>query len=467
MDTFIGRRQELEVLERAYRSASFEFVPVYGRRRVGKSELILHFAAGKPAVYFLGKTAPAGLQIREFLQEAARALQQPLLAEAAATDWRSALQLVLSQKPADQKLILALDEFQWTAKASPELPSVLQEFCDAGRRASRGIVLILCGSYLGFMEREVLGKASPLFGRRTAQILLRPFSYAEARGFHPRASLTEAASFYAIAGGIPFYLRFFSQDDSLAQNLQRNFLTEFAALYREADFLLREELKDVEKYHGILLAMAGGQGSPGPISRAAGVPERSLHYYLQQLVDLGYIERRRPLAPGHTAGRSVRFAIADPLLRFWFRFVYPHTSAIQSLGPERAYHNLIAPQLDAYLGHGFERLCRDALPHLYRVEGVNTTFEVGEYWDKHMQVDVVGVRGDRRIDLGECKWGRVSAPASVVRELDVRLRAFPNPENATVAGRVFCRLKPRTLPRELPFRWHALDDLYAAASDGR
>ena len=149
------------------------FIPIYGRRRIGKSELILHFLRGKQAVYHVGKIAPAGLQLRELLEEAARALGEPLLAQLAVTDWRAALEAIVSR--AKGKVAIVLDEFQWSAGASPELPSVLQELWDRKWKKSGQVVLVLCGSFVGFMEREVLGHKSPLFGRRTAQIHLQPF----------------------------------------------------------------------------------------------------------------------------------------------------------------------------------------------------------------------------------------------------------------------------------------------------
>src|SRR5262249_4487309 len=154
-------------------------------RRVGKSELILQFLKGKSGIYFLGKQAPAPLQIRELLQEAATALREPHLALLPAQDWKLALSAISDRWQRREKLVLVFDEFQWTVEPSREFRSPLREFGDRRWRSSGNLFLILCGSYVGFMERQVLGRKSPLFGRRTAQIHLRPFSYQEAAGFHP------------------------------------------------------------------------------------------------------------------------------------------------------------------------------------------------------------------------------------------------------------------------------------------
>jgi len=464
MAQFIGRERPLQVLEEAWGASRSGFIPIYGRRRVGKSELILHFLHGKRALYYLGKKAPGGLQIREFLEMAAAVLDEPLLASFPARGWGDALDAVLERGLGGGKMVLVFDEFQWIVEASPELPSLLQERWDRKWQHSGDVLLILCGSYVGFMEREVLGRRSPLFGRRTAQIHLRPFDYREAALFHPRYSLVDRARTYFVCGGTPYYLQAFSEDRSFETNLAAQLFDEHAILFHEPDFLLREELRDVESYYAVLLAIAGGYTAAPEIARVSGIAPGSLPYYSKQLVELGYLARRFPLISGSPNPRQVRYDLDDPLLRFWFRFVFPEQSQVRRMGPEKAFRQLVRPHLDAYFGHCFERLCREALPRLYEREGVTAAFEIGEFWSKDVQVDVVGLRDDGRIDLGECKWGTVRSAAALERDLDEKASRYPNPRNATLGRRIFTR-GPR--PRRLStaknlseIRWHTLEDLY-------
>ena len=458
---FIGRQKELSVLENAYKSKQSALIPIYGRRRVGKSELILKFMGHKAGIYYLGKVAPAALQIREFLQEAARALDEPLLSSQTANNWSEVFAAVENKCKSRLKFVIVLDEFQWMAGASPELPSVIQEYWDRSWKDSGNMVFILCGSYIGFMEREVLGRKSPLFGRRTAQILLRPFSYLEAAEFHPRWSLLNRALVYFICGGIPLYLRFFNQAHSIERNVEEKLLDEFGPLFSEPDFLLREELRDVENYYAVLTAVAAGHANNQAIASQTGIPERSLHYYLQQLNSIGYIGRRRPLTGKKPNPRQVRYVLQDPLLRFWFRFVFPNLSFTQQMGPRRAFHERIRPELDTYFGLCFERLCRQALPVIYEREGVGAAFEVGEYWDKEVQIDVVGLRDDHWTDLGECKWGAVKSYKKLLEDLEGKIRAYPNTRGATIGKRVFLRKKPGVKVRgSSDVLWYGLEDLY-------
>lgn len=462
MPRFVGRESELSRLADAYRSGRSEFIPIYGRRRVGKSELILKFLEDRPGIYFVGQRSSAALQVREFLEAAARALRMPLLARVQAEDLVSALVTAAEEWAASnprRKLVLALDEFQWTAESDPGIVPALQRVWDRRWRDSGQIVLILCGSYLGFMEREILGAGSPLFGRRTAQIHLRPFGFLEAARFHPRWSPDDRARGYFLVGGLPQYLLCLDDRRSIAENIRDHLLLEFAPLRQEPTFLLREEVREIGPYQAILAVIAAGRGSVREIASGTGIAERSVHYYLNQLIELGYLRRRRPLDGGRPSLREVRFALDDALLAFWFRFVFPNTSLLRSQGPAGAYRDRVAPALDAWFGGRFELLCREALPRLYAREGVGAGFRIGEYWSADTQIDVVGVRDDHWIDLGECKWGAVRSPKALEAELERKIAHYPNRPGSSLGRRFFTRRKPEA--RADAPNWYSLEDLYS------
>ncbi len=461
MEAFVGRTAELETLNHAYHASSSGFLPIYGRRRVGKTELLVHFTKNKPSVFFHGKEASTNFQIREFLEIAADVLEEPLLAELGDVGWKKALQYVVARAPEKQKFVLVLDEFQWIAAASPELPSIIQELWDREWKRSHKVLLILCGSYIGFMEREVLGKKSPLFGRRTGQILLQPFGFREAAAFHPNYSLADQARVWALCGGIPYYLSLFDRRQSVSSNIQALFLTPHAPLYREADFLIREELREVERYHALLMALAGGAQAAKTLAQQTGIPHGNIAYYLNVLIELGYVTKRYPLTSRRPSVQSVRYALMDPLLRFWFRFGFPQLSKFVTLKPPQAYDKAIKPHIESYYGERFEALCREALPQLYLHWGIDAAHEIGEYWDKQVQIDLVSVRDDGWIDLGECKWGTIRSWSAVIRESKDKLAAYPNPDGHTLAPILFTRLKSTQHERE-GVRCVDLDQLYGA-----
>lgn len=459
---FIGRRRELAALERAWREPRAALIPVYGRRRVGKTELILHFCEGKPGIYYAATQGTRAYQVRTFLRAAAEQLGQSWLAEAATEDWQQALKLAgrVPRRGGHKGQVLVLDEFQWLCEAAPELPSLLQQRWDQEWQHDSRFMLILCGSYLGFMERAVLGSKSPLFGRRTGQILLEPFDYQEAGEFFPHWALEQRARAYFVCGGIPYYLKAIDPEQSLAQNVTSNFLNVDAPLFREPDFLLREELRDVGAYATVIEAIAEGRSRPAHMAAFAGMSSSQLPYFLNNLMSLGYVQRRLPLVPGRPSRKQTRYAITDPLLRFWFRFIAPNQSMIRAGSPERAYETLIKPSVEAFYGACFEQLCREALPRLYRAEGVIGKYAVGEFWSHDTQIDVVGLRVDGWTDLGECKWGRIRSLSATARELADKAVHYPL-QGATLQKRLFLRRQVKANP-PLGVRLHDLEGLYAA-----
>jgi uncharacterized protein len=455
---FVGRERELEALEKQYALPGSNLIPIYGRRRVGKSELILHFKGDRPGIYFVGKQAPTSLQIQEFLTIAADSLQVPLLGRSAMADWKTALSETVRAWIKPRKLLLVLDEFQWIVEQDRSLPSVLQELWDREWQHTGKVMLILAGSYVSFMEREVLGSRQPLGGRRTAQIQLQPFKFAESAKFHPGYSREDQARVYFITGGVPLYLLAFKENLSVAQNICGTFLNEFAPLSREPEFLLREELQGLQKFQAVLDALAVGRQSLRDIGQALGLDPRAITYQLGTLMEIGYVEREFPLTQRKPSAKDVRYSLKDALLRFWYRFVFPNLSRIRE-NPSAAFHTLIAPQLDSFYGACFERLSREALAQLYLEEAPQAAAQVGEYWsNKELQIDVVGIRSDNWIDLGECKWGTITSVPALVSELEVKVAKYPNPSNATLGRLLFTR-RPLAIEKS-GLRHFSLEDMF-------
>lgn len=456
--SFIGRDKECAALEKRYASPDSELLVVYGRRRVGKTELLKQFSRDKPTIFFTAKAKLPVSQIQGFMRAAARQLSMPALAQAAPPDWDSAFGLVLAAAPKDRKLLMILDEFQWACQSSPELPSVIQQLWDHEWQNSGRLMLVLCGSYLGFMEKEVLGGRSPLYGRRTGSFKLEPFSFLEAARFHQGWSAEERARAYFVCGGIPAYLRNFRPNLSVEQNIAREFFGTDGYFQNEPEFLLREELSDVTHAMSILEVVALGWKSQGQIARAVGLSTAALAPHLKNFAQLGYLERVVPLSPKKQPRTSVAYRVADPLLRFWFRFFEPESDSMWELTPGQAFEQIVGSQWESFCGEGFERLCREALPLLYKHEGVSGRFQVGDYWEPDMQIDVVGLHSDGWIDLGECRWRADVSLAEAKHDITSRAARYPGMGH-TLARHVFVRSAPKRASGEV--RVHDLEELYS------
>ena len=311
------------------------------------------------------------------------------------------------------------------------------------------------------MEREVLGKKSPLFGRRTAQIPLRPFGYREAALFHPGYSRTDQARTYFLCGGVPLYLKRFSDSRSIEANIAAELLDEYAPLYREADFLLREELREVTLYYAILAALAAGHSTVQEIARQAG-QDAARPRLLPPAAHRAGLHRaalppdrrapRRP-APSTTTSRTLSSASgsassspAPATSATWERTARCATSSAPTSTPTSAAASSASAAKPS--------------PGSTVRKGVTAAFEVGQYWSKTTQIDVVGLRDDGWTDLGECKWGTVRSPKAVEKELEEKVREFPNPRGATIGRRIFTRQAP-PVGAGGGVRWFGLEEMYA------
>ena len=435
-------------------------MPVYGRRRVGKSQLLIEFAHGKPLLYFTALQSTNVQNILAFGRLAARVTGLKSLASA--SDWETLLQDTVTAWRVPGRRILIIDEVQWAVQAAKELPSLLQRLWDHDWQHRQDLMLILCGSHFGFFQEQILRAGSPLYGRRSAHIHLAPFDPIEAAQFHPRMREEDHAKVYFITGGIPYYLQKFD-DESLPVNILRNFLAPQADLATEADYLLHEETKQVPTAKAILSAIAGGSRRYTDIAKVIGVETNSLPYYLEPLEKIGFIEKKHPLSRGEVSRKRFRYEIADPFLRFWFRFFFPPYGAEAFENPEGLFQDQIRPQLDAYWGWCWERLCRQQLPRLYAHEGITCHSEIGEFWTaKEVQIDVVSLRADKRIDLGECRWSHVRSLAGLARELEQKIPQFPNPDGESIGRRLFVRSFQGNRPEG--YRVHTLKEFYGSAT---
>jgi hypothetical protein len=361
---FIGRARELSVLEELAASGRPEFFVLYGRRRVGKTELLQRFCEGRRAVYFLAAQVREKDNLAAFAQSMAECLSDPLAQTVRFDDWPAALSFA-AERAGDERLVVVLDEFPYLCEANKGLPSQIQRFWDTrGKHSS--LMFVVCGSQVSFMEREVLAERSPLFGRRTAQRRLEPLGPTESLDFLHGWSLRERVFAYAIVGGMPAYLRRFDTRVDLRTNLLREVLRPEGYLFDEVQFLLRSELHQPTTYNSILGAVAKDLERVGDVAAEVGVDSTTANKYLHVLRELGLVERTVPLTdPDPLRSRKGRYRIADRFLAFHFRHVQPHVSLIEAGRGERVYDEHVAkdePRLvgDALLDFAAEHLAANA-----------------------------------------------------------------------------------------------------------
>lgn len=408
MNLFIGREAELNALQKRWESRQSEMIVIYGRRRVGKTELIRTFAKNKKVLFSVGSRSDKRSQIHHFLKELSLLMDDSSLSRLPIYDWDTVFeQLDNYIKKCRKKVVVVFDEFQWLVESSPEIPSLLQKWWDTNWSKNGKVVIIICGSYLGFMEREVLGNKSPLFGRKTGLIRLFPLSFYESRDFHVNLTLKEQMKRYLICGGIPAYHKLFRKTQNLSEDLISLFFDIDSPLAKEADFLLMEELRDPKIYFSIMENLGQSQKTVTDLAQLIGVDRTRLPYYTKNLIELDYVEKRSPfLTFKDISERKVVYRIKDFLLRFWFAFVYPNLNAIERMDAKVFFASVISPQLDSFFGKVFE----DVAAQMFvgsRMKNVSEPWRLGAYWDKTMQIDFVCAMKSGFSYLGEVKWNKI------------------------------------------------------------
>jgi len=404
MELFVDRDDELDRLTDCYDSETADFVVIYGRRRLGKSELVRQSIADRDdTVYYQAVESTAQNQLEQFVDTATA--QFPSL-QNVRRDWEALLEAL-----GDDDAIVVIDEFPFLVEEDESLPSRIQRVWDMELQET-GMTLVLVGSSISVMEDKVLSGSAPLYGRRTATIDLKPLDVADARQFFPEYDPETAITTWSIYGGTPYYLQTVDPDQSLGTNVQQTILSERGLLHTEPEFLLRTELRQPNTYFSILRALAHGRRTPNEIAGMAGVESGSLSSYLQKLRRLRLVERHIPVTESPTASKRGRYRIAAPLFRFWFRFIYGNQDQLRILG-EDAYDELVVPELTDYVSPLFERLCQQALPNL--IDGKFR--DVGQWWFKEHELDVLGLT-DAGLVAGECKFTSQPVSEGVLNDLE-------------------------------------------------
>ncbi len=417
---FIGREYELDFLNERYESDNAEFIVLYGRRRVGKTELLSEFCKGKKHIFYTCNEYTNAKQLSEFSgkflptnPEVARIVKQ-------FSDWESAFSF-LGEYDQSEKMVVVIDEFPYMVKGDESIPSVLQNLWDHNLK-NKNIMLILSGSSMSFIENELLAYKKPLYGRTTATYKLEPMPYYDAVKFFPDYSDEDKAIAYSILGGIPHYLRQFDAKLSIEANIKKKILTKSAQLYDEVEFLLHQELREPAVYITIIEAIAFGCNKYTEIGEKSHVDGTKLSSYLKNLVELGIVIRELPALSkekDNVKRSQGEYVLADSFFRFYYSYVYPHKAELDTNNVESVWKYCIKDNLHHFASKAFENMSISYLRRLNGREALPCYFtSFARWWGKvtkkdekgkprstSEEIDVVAVDMTGNIHLvGECKF---------------------------------------------------------------
>lgn len=434
---FTGRVRELQALEHFYHTPEAGLLILFGRRRVGKTTLLTHFMETRQisgGFYWMATTHNNAFQLRDFTQALFR--YDPRFASAPSPDfsfpdWETALgHLAEAVTQFNTPQFVVIDEFTYLLRNNPALASLLQRMWDHRLSKIDHLRLVLTGSLVGMMEREVISHQAPLYGRATTLLRLRPLPYAALIDLFSERPADERVAIYAVTGGVPAYLNLFTRTQSFVSALHQECLVPGSIMLGDPAIILHEQLKEPQAFEAVLSSIAGGFHKWSEIARMSGITETSLGHYLRVLEELELIERRDPVfaAP---EGRRGQYYLQDHFLQFYYRFIVPNLSKI-----ERGYLNVVVEQISgdlrSFIGtYVFEELCREWVLAAGVVGQLDFEPEtVGSYWRQYrgagVQLDIVAAsRRHKRLLIGEAKWGKEQVSRAVLTSLIERSQRMP------------------------------------------
>ncbi|MCL2605439.1 MAG: ATP-binding protein [Defluviitaleaceae bacterium] len=422
---FYGRDTELLKLNQMYDSNKFEFAVIYGRRRVGKTTLIREFIKDKKSLFFAASESTASDNLLSLSRCIGGSNDAPVF-----RDYETALAAIFKSAE-NERLIFIIDEFPYLAESYRGFSSLLQILIDHNKDNIK-LMLILCGSSMSFMENQVLGYQSPLYGRRTAQFKILPFTFFNSLPFFDGYNNEDKTILYGVTGGVPEYLNKINSSKTVRENIFDMFLTTSGHFFEEPSNLIKQELREPSTYNVIIEAIASGSSRLNEIATKCKIESNKCAKYLSSLMTLGLVVREYPY--GETTSKRSIYRLEDNMFRFWYRFVFPNQSAIISGLGVSVYDNVINEQLNAYMGLIFEDICKQWFFVQARKEPHEHSppffiGSIGRWWGtnsatrKQEEIDIMAVRGDNAL-FAECKWTNADVDIDIFHDLKRKSAMF-------------------------------------------
>lgn len=424
----LGRQQEIAALENLYQREGFQFLVMYGRRRVGKTTILQEFSSRHKAIFFPAQEKNDALNLQDFSRSVQEFFSGDYLAPFAG--WEKAFSYLGRQAGAKEKTVLIIDEFPFLVQQNPSLKSLLQHIIDHDWY-QKNIFLILCGSSVSFMVNEVMGYKSPLYGRITGQMEVKPFDYLDSAAFFPAYNNEEKLLAYGILGGIPRYLQAFDEQRSIQENIGREILPESTFLNDEPQMLLRMELREPSIYNSILEAIANGANKVMLIADRIKEDKSKCSKYLQVLQSMRLVEKQVPCGDSPGSKKGI-YTLTDFYYMFWYRYAFSRKNYYTLLGAEQAAAEIMA-EINDYMGPVFEKICYEYLWRQAKAGKLPfVPLQMGKWWGTNPaikaqdDVDILAVSKDGTEGIFcESKYRNRPLPMEEYEDLLTAAKAFP------------------------------------------
>lgn len=413
---FINRNKELDSFENWWKEEKAHLLVIYGKRRVGKTELIKHFLAGKTGIYYLADQRSEQEQLVDIGKRIGEYFHDTVLKNVGFGNWLDLFSYISTKK--QKKFLLIFDEFPYLISLNQGLVSLFQKGWDEYLKKSHTF-LVLCGSSISMMERSVLSYRAPLYGRRSGQIMLTPMNFIQAHKFFPKMSFEEFLRLYSIVGGMPAYLSEYEENSSLESFISKKIFDRSSYLFRELDFLIKEELREPQNYLSILSAIARSRNRFGEIANTTGLAVNIISKYVRVLSDLQFIDREIPPTIKNPARyRKGLYVLQDQFIKFWFKYGAAYKSDLE-LGQFSFAISSWKASFDVLVAQNYQKLTVEFIRQ--NSERIGTFDRLGRYWDKGVEIDLVGINeSEDTILFGEAKWSKKAVGTDIYMDLKTK-----------------------------------------------
>lgn len=405
MSLFVDRVLETKELHSAFASNKAELILVFGRRRIGKSRLLVEAIKNKNAVYFLADSS------KSVLDSLAKQVNNKFVRF---SNWDDFFEFIKSS----EFDVIVIDEFQYLCDVEKAWLSILQRHWETIKYTNKKI--ILCGSIISSIFKLTKGYGSALYGRFSKEFKIMPLEFVFLREFFKKYSAEDLIKVYCILGGIPRYWEEFDDSKSINENILEKIFNKNSFLYNEPMNLLFEEFRDVSPYISIILAITQGNVKFNEIASASRIDSNKLSKYLTILERVDLIEKEIVVNERKLKSKITRYKVKDAFFCFWFKFVFNYKSLIER-GLSKEAFNAIENDLNSYYAFNFEEICKQFLIK-------NKLFDftrIGKWWLKDTEIDLIALNNkNNSVLFCECKWKEKVNAVEIAGQLNAKIKLF-------------------------------------------
>ncbi|MBU2510031.1 ATP-binding protein [bacterium] len=412
---FIDRKNELSILNEEYKKKRASFTVIYGRRRVGKTTLISQYIKDKSSIFYYATESSLENQLQQFSYQILSFLGKQYLKHHSFDSFEQAF-MFLVDHIGKEKVVIVIDEYHKLTQLDKSFSGFMQKIWDTVLSQSR-IHLILCGSVITIMHNEVLSYKSPLYGRRTSNIHLKPLRFNHISQFVKGVSKLNQMNIYASFGTVPKYLELYDSRRSFWYNIASQILDKNSYLYPEVKFLLKDEISQPVTYFTILEIISRGETKIGKIGGKLGVPASHLSRYMQRLCDLDILEKQVPITEKWPEkSKHGQYRIKDNFIKFWMHYVFMNQSYLEIGNVDYVLEQIKKSFNQTFVSFAFEDYAKEQILENPEVYLGFTPTKIGRWWNNHEEIDLIAI-GEEKAAFIECKWQTRKTEYSVFSEL--------------------------------------------------